>query len=110
MSTQATKYVSDVQSDRVLLGVLGQPLPDDWPPPAATDLGDGLLAVPIPAGGHVGSLLELLRDRGFAFLGVPHGWPPAAVFEQLRDAGKVSGKYDAISFSAPGRWHVRQAV
>src|SRR5438105_5577046 len=32
-------------------------------------------------------LLQALRDSGFAFLGQPHGWPPSAIFEDLRSKG-----------------------
>jgi len=38
------------------------------------------------------SLLSDLRDHGFAMAGGAGGWPPTAVFEQLRDNGKVIGR------------------
>jgi hypothetical protein len=38
-------------------------------------------------------ILQKLRDDGFAFVGGPAGWPPAAVFEDLRVKGKVSGDF-----------------
>ena len=47
--------------------------------------------------------LSNLRDDGFAIAGALAGWPPAAVFEQLRDKGKVAGKFTEIIWSQPGK-------
>jgi hypothetical protein len=47
-------------------------------------------------------LLERLRDAGVAFVGGSSGWPPAVVFEDLRDRGLVSGLYKEIVFRGTG--------
>lgn len=44
-------------------------------------------------------LLALLRDKGIAFAGGIHGWPPSAVFEMLRDQGELSGAFSEIAFT-----------
>lgn len=40
--------------------------------------------------------LSALRDAGVAMGSAPAGWPPAAVFEDLRQKGKITGKYMEI--------------
>lgn len=47
--------------------------------------------------------LETLRDIGFYFAGSAGGWPPAAIFEYLRDKGYVSGKIIEIIWRAPNQ-------
>src|SRR3990172_3408610 len=46
-------------------------------------------------------LLSRLRDAGAAFAGAVAGWPPAAVFQELRDKGLVHGPFVEIV------WHAR---
>jgi len=51
------------------------------------------------------SLMEALlalRDAGFAFAAAPHGWPPAAIFEQMRDDGLVDGPFLEITWGTGG--------
>jgi len=40
---------------------------------------------------HLASVLQALRDAGFAFGGGNAGWPPAAVAKMLRDKSKFHG-------------------
>lgn len=49
------------------------------------------------------SLLVALRDLGFGFVGGPAGWLPAAVFEELRDGGLLTGAYEEIVWLGPGK-------
>lgn len=45
--------------------------------------------------------LSALRDAKFAMAGALGGWPRAAVFEQLRDQGQLSGKFWEIMWKGP---------
>ena len=49
------------------------------------------------------SLLVALRDLGFGFVGGPAGWPPAAVFEELRDNGLLTGQYEEVVWLGAGK-------
>ncbi len=51
----------------------------------------------------LGRLFVVLRDLGFCFLGQPHGWPPAAIFEELRSRGLIDGSFKEISWHGRGR-------
>lgn len=46
------------------------------------------------------TVLTALRDLGVAFAG-GLGWPPAAQFERLRDAGMVEGPYLEVVWRGP---------
>lgn len=52
--------------------------------------------------------LEKLRDAGFYFAGAAGGWPPAAVFDLLREQGYVDGKIIEIVWRAPGEVITRE--
>ena len=51
---------------------------------------------------NLASILAALRDLGFAFMGGP-GWSPAAVFEDLREKGLLSGSYHEIVWVGPNK-------
>lgn len=57
---------------------------------------------------ELASALTSLRDAGFAFSGAPAGWPPAAVFEHLRERGLVSGRFTEVVWRGPGKPEFRQ--
>lgn len=50
--------------------------------------------------------LEALNKLGFLFVDEPAGWPPAAVFEYLREKKLIEGKYKAVTWRGPGDWYV----
>lgn len=52
---------------------------------------------------QLASLLATLRDVQVAMAGSLSGWPPAAVFEQLRDKGKIAGGFTEIMWSKPDK-------
>lgn len=52
---------------------------------------------------ELASALSALRDADFAMLGQPHGWPPASVFDYLREQGLIEGVFEEITFSGSGR-------
>jgi hypothetical protein len=54
----------------------------------------------------VAILLSQLRDLGVLFADQPSGWPPAAVFEELRDKGYIQGEFQAVTWQRPGQWSV----
>ena len=52
--------------------------------------------------------LQLLNQLGVLFAGEPSGWPPAAIFEDLRERKLVDGSFNEISWTGPGKWFVRE--
>jgi hypothetical protein len=62
----------------------------------------------IPASGktELGKLLARLRDLGFLFADEPGGWPPAAIFRDLRGRGYVDGDFQAVTWHGPGKWRI----
>lgn len=57
---------------------------------------------------ELASVLSLLRDAGFAFAGATTGWPPAAVFEDLRRRGLIRGDFTEVVWAGPGKPEYRQ--
>jgi hypothetical protein len=52
--------------------------------------------------------LRSLRDAGFAFVGGVSGWPPAEVFDALREKGELDGRFEEIMWRMPGEPIVRE--
>ncbi len=53
------------------------------------------------------SVFAVLRDLGIAFEGAPAGWPPAAIFADLRERGLITGPYRELTFrGGPGAWEI----
>jgi hypothetical protein len=52
--------------------------------------------------------LQLLNRLGVLFVGEPSGWPPAAIFEDLRERKLVDGNFKEISWTGSGKWLVRE--
>jgi hypothetical protein len=46
--------------------------------------------------------LAALRDARFAMAGGPAGWPPAAIFEEIRAEGKLVGTFVEICWLGSG--------
>lgn len=55
----------------------------------------------------IGKVLGKLRDCGAVFESSPGGWPPAAVFSNLRDQGLIQGEFQEVIWTGPGRWEKR---
>lgn len=55
------------------------------------------------------AVLEQLQRLQLPFADAPAGWPPAAVFAQLRDEGLVHGRIIAVSWNAPDQPVLRDA-
>ena len=52
--------------------------------------------------GELAAHLAALRDAQFAMAGGPAGWPPAAIFEEMRAQGKLVGKFVEICWLGSG--------
>jgi len=55
----------------------------------------------------LGKIMGQLRDMGIMFVGGPAGWPPAEVFDYLREKGQISGDFQEILWYRPANWFVR---
>ncbi len=92
-------FVSAVLSESVKVAVA------DAPPPEFQTLGarvnDGVANLPFTSKLELATTLTALQGAGFLFAGEPAGWPPAAVFQQLRDESLVSGTIRTVSWAGP---------
>ncbi|MCC8472712.1 hypothetical protein LN458_01700 [Xanthomonas arboricola] len=50
---------------------------------------------------ELAEILSLLQSLQIPFADAPAGWPPAAVFAQLRDQGLVQGTITTVVWVAP---------
>ncbi|WP_115043109.1 MULTISPECIES: hypothetical protein [Xanthomonas] len=50
---------------------------------------------------ELAEILSLLQSLQIPFADAPAGWPPAAVFAQLRDRGLVQGTITTVAWVAP---------
>lgn len=62
---------------------------------------DGVAHVPFSSKTELAATLTAFQKAGFYFGNEPAGWPPAAVFQQLRDVGLVSGPINSVSWKYP---------
>ena len=67
------------------------------------------LVLSTPSKELLASTMQKLQSLGFYFADQPTGWPPAAVFQQLRDEGMVSGVVNNVSWAGPGKQIFGQA-
>jgi hypothetical protein len=52
--------------------------------------------------------LQSLNNMGVLFVGEPSGWPPAAIFADLRARKMLEGTFKEITWSGPGQWFVHE--
>jgi len=98
-------YVSSVLKGHITIDSVGDDqatVPGGIPSPSPST---PTVTVPFTGQSELAALLVKLRDHGVALGGDLAGWPPAAVFEHLRDQGLVTGPYIEVIFSGPGKWH-----
>jgi len=57
---------------------------------------------------QLASLSARLSSEGVLFAGGLAGWPPAAIFEDLRDKGLLQGSFKEVTWTGPGKWVVRE--
>jgi len=53
------------------------------------------------------NIFSALRDIGMPFLGGAHGWPPAAIFEHMRDKQLLKGTFKEIVWRGPEEIDIR---
>ncbi|MEA9488315.1 hypothetical protein [Xanthomonas campestris] len=51
--------------------------------------------------GRLAEMFSLLQSLQLPFADAPAGWPPAAVFAQLREQGRVHGAIITVTWAAP---------
>lgn len=49
-----------------------------------------------------------LNLLSFLFAGGPAGWPPAAVFDYLREKKLIEGKFKEVTWRGPGDWCITE--
>jgi len=103
-------YVSDIQSDRVLIRCIDSNLrePDVLFGALPSWRETGLWYVPLESKADLPSLLMRLRDNGLPFLDEPKGWPPAAIVAKLIEEGKIPGDYKIITFTGGGNYQTKE--
>jgi hypothetical protein len=50
--------------------------------------------------------LQQLNQLGFLFVGEPAGWPPAEVFDRIREKEDIREKFMEVRWKGPGDWFV----
>ena len=53
-------------------------------------------------------MLNACRDLEIAFAGGAAGWPPAEIFDNLRERGLISGKFKELLWVGQGNWKIRR--
>ena len=61
----------------------------------------GVADLPFTSKSELAVTLTALQHAGLLFADEPAGWPPAAVFQQLRDESLVSGTIRTVSWAGP---------
>jgi hypothetical protein len=65
--------------------------------------------IPFDSKQTLAAVLSQLQRLQVPFADAASGWPPAAIFAQLRDEGLVHGSITAVSWSSPGQPVLRAA-
>lgn len=90
-------YVSAVLSKSVKVAVAGAMPPELRALGAQID--DGVAQLSYASKSELAAVLTTLQRAGLLFADEPAGWPPAAVFQQLRDESLVSGEIRTVSWA-----------
>ena len=64
--------------------------------------------MPVGDDNDLAKKLQSLNKMGMLFVGDHSGWPPAAIFADLRDRKLLEGIFKEITWSGPGKWFVRE--
>lgn len=64
---------------------------------------EGTIEMPYATRSELATILTVLQGLDVPFADAPHGWPPAAVFAQLRDEGLVRGSIRTVAWTGPGQ-------
>ena len=95
-------YVEAVLADSVRIKCSAGPLLSELLTLGAAASADGV-SLPFDSRQALATALSQLQRLQFPFGDAPSGWPPAAVFAQLRDEGMVHGSITAVLWSSPGQ-------
>jgi len=68
----------------------------------ATD-SEGFVLIPYSSKQGLAAALTSLQQLGIPFGHEPAGWPPAAVFQQLRSEGLVTGSIKTVCWRSPSK-------
>jgi hypothetical protein len=102
--TMRNAYVADIQTNEIVIREVGDSCEDLVATLGARRTDGSTLRLSYSDRTDLARLLTRLRDLGVAMGGGQHGWPPAAVFSDLRSNGLVAGPYDELIFSGPSTW------
>lgn len=79
----------------------------DASPPLLQALGarvnGGVADLPFTSKSELADTLTALQGAGVLFAEEPAGWPPAAVFQKLREESLVSGTIRTVSWAGPNQ-------
>jgi len=92
-------YVTMVHSNSVAMKT-SEPLGAEILALGARIDGD-IVHLPFRSKAELAAALTALQCAGFFFADEPAGWPPAAVFQRLRDEKLVEGAIRTISWAGP---------
>jgi hypothetical protein len=71
------------------------------------DRASGRWTIPFQGRKELARVLGDLRKWKFLFAYWEHGWPPGAVFEQLREEGFLAGGYQSLTWLGGGQIRIR---
>jgi hypothetical protein len=63
--------------------------------------------IPYETDEELAKLLDRLNRLKTLFVDQPAGWPPAAIFRDLRKRGLVHGSFKTVSWRGRSKWFVR---
>ena len=101
-------HVEAVLTDSVRICCCPGPLLSELLALGATASSQGA-SIPFDSKQTLAAALSQLQQLQVPFADATSGWPPAAVFAELRDEGLVHGSITAVSWSSPGQPVLRAA-
>ena len=101
-------YVEAVLPDSVSVRCSTSQLLSELVAVGAIASGNGV-SIPFNSKDTLAVALTQLQRLQVPFADSPAGWPPAAIFAQMRDEGLVHGDITAVSWLSPGQPILRAA-
>jgi hypothetical protein len=99
-------YVAEVGDGFVAVVVIGDVRPK-LAEIARRDFASGRWIIPFRNREELAAVFKRLREWKFLFAHWEHGWPPGAVFEQLREEGLLAGGYQSVTWLGGGEIRIR---
>jgi hypothetical protein len=69
--------------------------------------GGEIWTIPYQGEEQLARLLDQLNRMGVLLAGGSAGWPPSAIFEDLRQKGLLHGSFKEVASTGPGKWFTR---